>query len=132
MNKVIKISLIGIFLISLTTGCGCEKQKANNPTDNQSNENQTVIEDQIYEGLEFVNVGVSNGVIKTVIINNTGVIYEGSKFTMKIMDENGDIITEIIDEIKTQMENGTTQTIETKTDVDLSKATSIEYSIVKE
>jgi hypothetical protein len=29
------------------------------------------------------------------------------------------------------MENGTTQTIETKVDIDLSEAASIEYSIVK-
>ena len=129
MNKVVKLGLIGIFAISLVTGCGCEKKETETQTGNKGN--QTVVEDQIFEGLEFVNVGVSNGIIKTVVINNTGVVYEGSKFSMKLMDEKGNIIKEIIDEVKEPMETGTTKTIETKTNIDLTKVTAIEYSIIK-
>ena len=130
MNKVVKLGLIGIFAISLVTGCGCEKKKTETST-GEGNENQTVVENQIFEGLEFVNVGVSDGIIKTVVINNTGVVYEGSKFSMKIMDENGNVLKEITDEVKEPMETGTTKTIETKTNIDLSKAAAIEYSIIK-
>ena len=47
------------------------------------------------------------------------------------MDENENVIKELTDSVDTKMENETTTTIETKTDIDLSKAVSIEYSIVK-
>ena len=124
--------LLGVLLVvGLATGCGCSKEEKKENTKVENNENQSVIEDQVFEGLEFVNVGASNGVVTTIVINNTGVVYEGSKFSMKIMDENGNVLTELTDEVKTKMETGTTQTIETKTKVDLSKAASIEYSIVK-
>jgi hypothetical protein len=133
MKKNLKKIFAMLLVAALVTGCGCTK-KENNVTNNATGENnkeQTVVDDQIYEGLEFVNVGVSNGVIKTIVINNTGVVYEGSKFSIKVMDSNGDVLIETTDEVKTKMENGTTQTIETKVDIDLSNAASIEYSIVK-
>lgn len=50
---------------------------------------------------------------------------------MKIMDASGNVIVELVDEVDVQMETGTTHRVETKTDADLSKAVSIEYSIVK-
>lgn len=120
-----------LLVIGLVTGCGCNKKdkEENNKVNNDGN--QTVVEDQVFEGLEFVNVGASNGVVTTIVINNTGLVYEGSKFSMKIMDENGNVLVELTDEVKTKMETGTTQTIETKTNADLSKAASIEYSIVR-
>ena len=125
--------ILGVLLVvGLVTGCGCNKKDKEETNKVDSNDgNQTVVEDQVFEGLEFVNVGASNGVVTTIVINNTGVVYEGSKFSMKIMDENGNVLTELTDEVKTKMEKGTTQTIETKTKADLSKAASIEYSIVK-
>ena len=129
MKKIMKLGLISMISLLIITGCGSNKEDEKSNTNN--NENQSVIADQIFEGLEFVNVGVSNGIIKTIVINNTGVVYEGSKFSMKIMDENGNILTELTDEVKTKMETGTTQTIETKTNIDLSAAASIEYSIVQ-
>ena len=106
-------------------------QKKENKKEITNNEGKTVVEDQIFEGLEFVNAGASDGVITTVLINNTGVTYEGSKFSIKIMDENGNTIVEEIDEVKEPMETGTTKEIKTKTNADLSKAVSVEYSIVK-
>ena len=129
MKKTVIASISMLLVLGLATGCGCNKKEETKT--NFQNENKTVVEDQIYEGLEFVNVGASNGVIKTTVINNTGVVYEGSKFSMKIMDENGNVIKELTDSVDTKMENGTTTTIETKTDIDLSKAVSIEYSIIK-
>ena len=104
--------LLGVLLVvGLATGCGCSKEEKKENTKVENNENQSVIEDQVFEGLEFVNVGASNGVVTTIVINNTGVVYEGSKFSMKIMDENGNVLTELTDEVKTKMETGTTQTL---------------------
>ena len=137
MNKLVKLGLISVLSISLLTGCGCDKKdtdKGNNNDNNdvvENNQNQSVVEDQVFEGLEFVNVGASDGVVSTIVINNTGVTYEGSKFSMKIMDSTGNVIVELVDEVDVQMETGTTHRVETKTDADLSKAVSIEYSIVQ-
>ena len=50
---------------------------------------------------------------------------------MKIMDETGNVLVELVDEVDVEMETGTTHRVETKTDADLSKAASIEYSVVK-
>ncbi len=125
-NKVI-ITLSLFLSLILITGCGCNKKSTPKP----NVEKETVVKDQKYEGLEFINVGINNNIIKTTIINNTGYTYEGSKFTMKIIDNNGNIIKEITDSVKEPVENGTTKTIETKSDIDLTNAASIEYSIVK-
>ena len=130
MKKIVLIISIILTTISLT-GCGKKEETNKENNINKVNENEVINEEITYEGLEFVNVGASNGIIKTVVINNSGSTHENIKFTMKVMDENGNVITEITDEVKKKMANGTTETIETKTDVDLSKAVSIEYSIVK-
>lgn len=127
MKKV----LVVLFSMLVLTGCGCSKRNVVE-TEKTNSGDKTVVQDQIFEGLEFVNVGASDGVIKTIVINNTGYVYEGSKFQMKIMDETGTVLVEETDEVKGSMETGTTKKIETKTEADLSKAASIEYSIVSE
>ena len=133
MNKLVKLGLISMISLPLLTGCGCDKKEENKGTtpNEDNNPNQSVIEDQVFEGLEFVNVGAADGIVTTVVINNTGVTYEGSKFSMRIMDASGNVLAELTDEVTVAMETGTTQRIETKTDADLSKAVSIEYSIVQ-
>ena len=96
-NKVI-ITLSLFLSLILITGCGCNKKSTPKP----NVEKETVVKDQKYEGLEFINVGINNNIIK-----------------------------EITDSVKEPVENGTTKTIETKSDIDLTNAASIEYSIVK-
>ena len=122
MNKnIIKLSLI--LLISITLLTGCSSKKGNKIEDARENIS--------YEGLEFVNVGFENSIIKTTIINNMDRPLGKTKFSMKIMDKEGNIIVILDDEITSKIEIGTTLTIETKTNKDLSNATSIEYSIFK-
>ncbi len=126
MKKIV-MTISMILVLVIATGCGCSKKEKEPVQINGPD----VVENQDFEGLEFVNVGVKEKVIKTTIINNTNSVYNGSKFSMKIMDENGKLIKEIIDEVKEKVEVGSTLTIETKVDIDMTKATSIEYSIVK-
>lgn len=131
MKKLI-ITLISTFIVlGLLTGCGCSKKEENKTETNTNIEEQSVLKDQIYEGLEFVNVSASNGIIKTIVVNNTGVTYEGSKFSIKLKDSSGNLIVEIIDKVDTKIQIGSTKLIETKTTVDLTKVSSIEYSIIK-
>ncbi len=130
MKKIIASFIFLILVLNLITGCGCSRKKEIQK-ENDKNENQTVVGDQIYEGLEFVNSGINDDTVTTIVINNTGIVYEGSKFSMKIMDEKGNVLEEIEDEVKGPVENGTIKEIETKINSDLSNATSIEYSIIK-
>ncbi len=129
MNKIIITSLlVGMLLI---TGSGKKEENKDNNKENDTI-NTPVVEEQIsYEGLEFVNVGANNGVIKTVAINNTKNNLKNIKFSMKVMDGNGNTIIELTEEVKETVEKGTTKEVETKVDVDLSNAASIEYSIIK-
>lgn len=128
MNKfIVKIFMLMAFLLILT---GCATNNNKNIDEKQNNDNDMLI-NQNYDGLEFVNAKISNSEIVTVVINNTGYTYEGSKFKMKIMDESGNTIKEIIDKVSEKVENGTTKTIKTKVNIDISKASSIEYSIIK-
>jgi hypothetical protein len=131
MKKLVKLSLMALIALPLLTGCGCDKKEEEKVNNNTNNQPEGVIADQKFEGLEFLNTGLDNGTITTIVINNTGVVYEGSKFSIKLMDNSGNVVGEVTDEVKNKMETGTTQTIETKTKLDLSKVSSIEYSIVK-
>lgn len=128
--KITKIIIIiTLTIVGLLTGCG--KKEENKVDNNTNNENNTVVENQIFEGLEFVNVGIENNVIKTVIINNTGVTYEGSKISIKVIDSESNVIVELTDEVKEKIETGNTLTIETKSDKDLKNVSAIEYSVIK-
>lgn len=128
MKKAYRILII-VLVILLAVGCSCSKRQDTKRT--VKKDEQTVVSDQKLDGLEFVNVGVRNNVIKTVVINNTGYLYEGSKFKIKVMNGSGNVIVEVEDEVKEQIETGTTLEIDTKVDADLSEAASIEYMIIK-
>ena len=77
MNKLVKLGLISMISLPLLTGCGCDKKEENKGTtpNEDNNPKQSVIEDQVFEGLEFVNVGASDGIVTTAtdckIINNS-------------------------------------------------------------
>lgn len=134
MKKISKILTL-VLVATIMTGCGCSKKTTsandeNLNTDEGINENSSVLKDQIFEGLEFVNTSAQNGEIETVVINNTGVVYEGSDFKMIVKDSSGNVIVELTDTVTEPMDIGTTKTIITKTTADLSKAAVIQYSIV--
>lgn len=132
MKNNLKVIFTLLLAVLLVTGCGCSKKTSQKNEEKPSQEeNTSVVKDQVFEGLEFVNVGAENGKITTVVINNTGVVYEGSKFSMDVKDQDGNSLVKLTDEVKEPMENGTTTTLVTKTNVDLTKAYSIEYSITE-
>ena len=130
MKKIMSFGIMLLTILLVTSGCGCSKKRPeSNNQNNNSNENSSVIKDNVFEGFEFLNTGVANGQIETIVINNTGVFFEGSDFKMTIKDSEGNIIDELTDTIG-PMDFGTTKTVVTKTDVDLSKAAVIQYNII--
>ena len=120
--------LILLLAVELLTGCGCSKKEEKNEKP-KYDKDASVVKDQIFTGLEFVNIGIDGEKIMTEVINNTGVVYESSTFMIRIKDEQNNVIGEYKGKIDSSIKNGETRVVTTKANVDLAKAYSIEYSV---
>lgn len=131
MKRIKQIAFM-ILAIGLITGCGCEQKEKQEEVKEEKplyDKDASVVKDQIFKGLEFVNTKIEGEEITTAIINNTGVVYEPSTFTIKVKDKNNNTIVEIKENIESAIANGETRTVVTNANTDLSSAYSIEYSV---
>ena len=136
MKNSLKIILISLLALGLVTGCGKEKTKEENKGSNIIvNTNEGVIKNQEIEGLKMTNTSlvIENGIstLVTEVSNNTGADYHLNEFNITVKDKDGNIITTLPGYVGGTIPNGKTRTINTSTDLDLSNATSIEYSVSK-
>ena len=138
MKKQIKGLLALLLVATLVTGCGCTKKdnKKNNAKDDvKVNTEENVIKDQTFEGLTFTNTSLTttNGVstLITEVSNSTGSDYTLEEFTITIKNKDGEVITTIPGYVGDVIKNGETRTINSSIDIDLSNASSIEYSVKK-
>ena len=138
MKRQIKSLLALLLVATLVTGCGCTKKdnKKNNTKDDvKVNTEENVIKDQTFEGLTFTNTSLSttNGVstLITEVSNSTGSDYTLEEFTITIKNKDGEVITTIPGYVGDVIKNGETRTINSSIDIDLSSASSIEYSVKK-
>ena len=138
MKNNIKKALLAIFALTLVTGCGCAKKdnkKDNTKDDVKVNTEENVIKDQTFEGLTFTNTSLTttNGVstLITEVSNSTGSDYTLEEFTITIKNKDGEVITTIPGYVGDVIKNGETRTINSSIDIDLSNASSIEYSVKK-
>lgn len=138
MKKQIKSLLALLLVATLVTGCGCTKKdnKKNNTKDDvKVNTEENVIKDQTFEGLTFTNTSLTttNGVstLITEVSNSTGEDYTLEEFTITIKNKAGEVITTIPGYVGDVIKNGETRTINSSIDIDLSSASSIEYSVKK-
>lgn len=138
MKKQIKSLLALLLVATLVTGCGCTKKdnKKNNAKDDvKVNTEENVIKDQTFEGLTFTNTSLTttNGVstLITEVSNSTGEDYTLEEFTITIKNKDGEVITTIPGYVGDVIKNGETRTINSSIDIDLSSASSIEYSVKK-
>ena len=138
MKKQIKSLLALLLVVTLVTGCGCTKKdnKKNNAKDDvKVNTEENVIKDQTFEGLTFTNTSLTttNGVstLITEVSNSTGEDYTLEEFTITIKNKDGEVITTIPGYVGDVIKNGETRTINSSIDIDLSNASSIEYSVKK-
>ena len=138
MNKQVKSLLALLLVATLVTGCGCTKKdnKKNNTKDDvKVNTEENVIKDQTFEGLTFTNTSLTttNGVstLITEVSNSTGSDYTLEEFTITIKNKAGEVITTIPGYVGDVIKNGETRTINSSIDIDLSNASSIEYSVKK-
>ena len=138
MKNNIKKALLAIFALTLVTGCGCAKKdnkKDNTKDDVKVNTEENLIKDQTFEGLTFTNTSLTttNGVstLITEVSNSTGSDYTLEEFTITIKNKDGEVITTIPGYVGDVIKNGETRTINSSIDIDLSSASSIEYSVKK-
>ncbi len=138
MKKQIKSLLALLLVATLVTGCGCTKKdnkKDSTKDDVKVNTEENVIKDQTFEGLTFTNTSLTttNGVstLITEVSNSTGSDYTLEEFTITIKNKDGEVITTIPGYVGDVIKNGETRTINSSIDIDLSNASSIEYSVKK-
>ena len=138
MKKQIKSLLALLLVATLVTGCGCTKKdnkKDSTKDDVKVNTEENVIKDQTFEGLTFTNTSLTttNGVstLITEVSNSTGEDYTLEEFTITIKNKDGEVITTIPGYVGDVIKNGETRTINSSIDIDLSSASSIEYSVKK-
>ena len=138
MKKQIKSLLALLLVATLVTGCGCtnkDNKKNNAKDDVKVNTEENVIKDQTFEGLTFTNTSLTttNGVstLITEVSNSTGSDYTLEEFTITIKNKAGEVITTIPGYVGDVIKNGETRTINSSIDIDLSNASSIEYSVKK-
>ena len=67
----------------------------------------------------------------TEVSNNTGADYNLNEFNITVKDKDGNVMSNLKGYVGGTIPNGEKRTINTSSDLDLSKATSIEYSISK-
>lgn len=133
--------LLGVLLVvGLVTGCGCSKKDDNKGNENKQpdvivNTEEDVIKDQTFEGLTFTNTSLTvvDGIstLMTQVSNDTGSDYTLDEFTITVKDSEGNIVTTLPGYVGDVIRNGETRTINSSIDIDLSKASSIEYSVKK-
>ena len=138
MKRQIKSLLALLLVATLVTGCGCTKKdnkKDSTKDDVKVNTEENVIKDQTFEGLTFTNTSLTttNGVstLITEVSNSTGSDYTLEEFTITIKNKDGEVITTIPGYVGDVIKNGETRTINSSIDIDLSNASSIEYSVKK-
>ena len=127
-------------MVTLVTGCGCSKKDDNKGNGTKEpdvivNTEEDVIKDQTFEGLTFTNTSLTvvDGIstLMTQVSNDTGSDYTLDEFTITVKDSEGNIVTTLPGYVGDVIRNGETRTINSSIDIDLSKASSIEYSVKK-
>lgn len=131
--KLLKKIMIGIFTISLITGCGCSKKEQNE--DIKVNNNEGVIKDQTVEVFELKNTSLlyENGttVLETTVTNTSDRDQYLKEFDIKVTDASGNEMITLKGFIGDKLKAGESRVINSYCGEDLSTATNITYTVIK-
>ena len=134
MKKFKTLTFITIISLLLTTGCDSKKEEAKKD-EVKSNTNTNVIKDQQVEGLSLTNTSLttSNGqsTLVTVVSNPTTEKIAVKSFDIIIKDKDGNILITLLGYVGEEIPAGESRTITSSAEIDLTKATSVEYTIKK-
>lgn len=138
LKKIGFVSLITLILFSTVCGCNKEENKKENKkeeTENVINNNEGVINDQNYDGLDITNTslvtedGISTFI--TSITNNNDSDYYVNELVITIKDADGNVIKTLPAYVGSTIASGQTRMVNVNIDADLSKAEKVEYSVTK-
>ena len=135
MKKTIKILLIGIFTISLITGCGCSKKEEEPKEEIKANTNEEVIKDQKVEEFELKNTSLiyedGNTTLETTVTNTSEKDTYLKEFDIQVLDKDGNEIVVLKGFVGEQMKAGESRVINSYYNEDLSAATKIVYTVIR-
>jgi len=137
MKNNLKKLFTMLLVIGLVTGCGCNKKEDTNKTkdDVKVNTNEEVIKDQELEVFTFTNTSLvyENGTstLETVVTNTSDQEQYLTEFKIIVKNDAGEEIVTMTGFVGSSIEAHGTETIISSYGDDLSKAASIEYTIVR-
>lgn len=133
-----KLGIISLASLALfATGCGKDKEveKETEQPESVINNNENVVKDQTFEGLQMTNTSLvtTDGIstLVTEVTNNTGADYYLNEFVITVRAADGTVMATLPGYVGEVILNGETRTINSSIDIDLSTAASIEYSVTK-
>ena len=131
MKKVFSLLLCGILVISLVSGCGCNKKE--DEQNNEVNEStNTKIKDTIVEGLDIIDFVVifENNISEVyyTVENNKDEAITFNQIECIMYDKSDKIIYSFVKELGT-IEPGDSIDISGKFDINLTKVAKVEYSL---
>ena len=133
MKKIITITTITLLSLFLLTGCDKKEEIVVDTT--KSNTNEGVIKDQEIDGLTFTKTSLiikeSGSVLVTTVTNTTTETKTVKTFTITVKDSDGNVMVTMDGYIGGEIKQAETKTITSTTEMDLTNASSIEYTINK-
>lgn len=138
MKKNLYIIVTFIIFAGLLTGCGKKNSEVEKEKENagvEINTNEEVIKNQVVEDFKLTNTSViyTNGssTLVTSVKNDSSETKYIKSFNIILKDDSGKIIAQLLGYIGEEIPAGETREITSSSDMDLTKATSVEYTINK-
>ncbi len=136
MKKKFLVALSLLLVVGLATGCGCSKRQEGKKEEKENfNTNEDVVKDQEVGELKFTNTSLkvdkNYSTLVTLVSNPTSNDIEVRIFNIYVKDKDGNEIVKLEGYVGDVIPAGESREITSNADMDLSKAASIEYEMVK-
>ena len=136
MKKKFLVALSLLLVVGLATGCGCSKRQEGKKEEKENfNTNEDVVKDQEVGKLKFTNTSLkvdkNYSTLVTLVSNPTSNDIEVRIFNIYVKDKDGNEIVKLEGYVGDVIPAGESREITSNADMDLSKAASIEYEMVK-
>ena len=122
-----------VFLISYILFSNNDNKKENNTPDIQANTNEEIVKDYEVDGFRFSRTALvieyGQSKLTTEVKNLTDKDIELKSFNIVLKDPDGNKMVTLLGYVGEVIKAGETKSIISQTDVDLTNATGIEYSI---
>ena len=142
MKKLLALSLVGLLVF---TGCGKNEEKPNNNGGNENNQpqeqqpqvntNTGVVEDKVLEEFTFTNTSMiyENGstTLEVTVTNTSANVSYLREFNIYAKDEAGNVVATLVGFVGDNIPAGESKVITSGISMDLTKAASISYEVVR-